>query len=64
MAQWVGRYWTVIVGLAMCLIAFAETRVSVFFNAQEIIQANDSNKAQWRKISDHETRISRLEGAR
>ena len=62
MIQWVTRYWPVIVGVILCVLSFAETRVSVFFNTQQLEAHADSNKAQWRKISDHETRISRLEG--
>lgn len=62
MSEWVNRYWPIFVGVVLCVLAFGETRVSVFFNAQQIEDAQESNKAQWRKISDHETRISRLEG--
>ena len=56
------RYWPIIVGVVLCVIAFAETRVSVFHNSDAIEKVATSNSVQWRKISDHESRISRLEG--
>ena len=60
--EWLNKYWPVLVGVVMCVIAFAETRVSVFHNSDAIDKVAQSNSVQWRKISDHESRISRLEG--
>ena len=60
--EWLNKYWPVVVGVVMCIIAFAETRVSVFHNADEIERALEGNSKQWRKLNNHESRISKLEG--
>lgn len=62
MTNFILKYWPVVVGVIMCIIAFAETRVSVFHNSGAIEKVEQSNSVQWRKISDHESRISKLEG--
>jgi len=62
MREFVEKYWPIFVGVVLCVIAFAETRVSVFHNAEMIEKVSDSNSVQWRKISDHESRISKIEG--
>lgn len=66
------RYWPILVGVIMVILAFGETRVSVFFNSTELEQQAKTNSTQWRTMSqtkeklndlilNHENRISKLE---
>ena len=60
--KWINRYWPVLVGVVLFILAFGETRVSVFFNSKTLDANLESDRQQWRMLKDHESRLSWVQG--
>ena len=60
--KWLNRYWPVIVGVILFILAFGETRVSVFFNTKALDSNQQSDRQQWAMLKDHESRLSWVQG--
>lgn len=60
--KWLNRYWPVLVGIVLFILAFGETRVSVFFNSKALDANTQSDRQQWQMLKDHESRLSWVQG--
>ena len=52
------KLWPMVLGTVLVIIAFAETRISVFHNADALEKVSDSNSRQWQVMSETKEKLT------